>query len=545
MQQAFRWFMKGDQCKNLQELTHAVASNAIYPDVEIRGKRKQFIEYVRAFHRDSQIPLQADFEGIVLMSAHQPNFLPYSGVVRKVVLVHAVAEQLRKMLDTPVTELFCFADQDFARERWFREAQLPSVRNRNGVFNLRLSVSSTYYNKIMRAVPKPSNDELTKLKKELKGWARESYESVARHAKHLNFPVLEVDLNTFDITDVIDRAYDRSANAADFNAFFLAYLVAECGYGTAFSRFSECQQVFSDEMVFLLENYDQYAKLMAESSDNSSAKAPVPLWYHCPCGGKADIQIKFEPNDVLLAKCRACSRIVEFPGDLHAAVKEMSPQVSLRAEAMLMAFSGIGVSLYVGGHGGAEYLSRTEKIAEGLGVRFPVVSIWRPKDVYGGVGQLDAILELLRIQFQYNLAKDAKCDPAIVRDELDDIIADIDGVICALDNLKSAVANRKLHGFKERIATIVSMQNELKTQFERNQIARDRSIASNTRKTLNVIPSIVDYAINIGMTSTCAQWSQALSRHISFDADVPLRTNTSMDELFDETRQRCIGDLFE
>jgi len=164
--------------------------------------------------------------------------------------------------------------------------------------------------------------------------------------------------------------------------------------------------------------------------------------------------------------------------------------------------------------------------------------------MYGGVGQLDAVLELLRVRSQYNLVKDEKCDVEIVKGELDDILADIDGVICALDNLKSAVANRKLDGFKEKIATIVSMQNELRTRFERNQIARDRSIVGNAAKTLTVIPSIIDYATNIGIRSTCAQWSYALKTNISFKADVSLRTNTSMDTLFNSTKQLCTGDLF-
>ena len=164
--------------------------------------------------------------------------------------------------------------------------------------------------------------------------------------------------------------------------------------------------------------------------------------------------------------------------------------------------------------------------------------------MYGGVGQLDAILELLRVRSQYSLGKDKKCDVEIIQGELDDILADIDGVICALDNLKSAVANRKLHGFEEKIAMIVSMQNELRTRFKRNQIARDRSIAANTAKTLNVISSVIDYATNIGIRSTCAQWSHALKGNISFSADVPLRTNTSMDVLFDTIKQLCTGGLF-
>lgn len=123
----------------------------------------------------------------------------------------------------------------------------------------------------------------------------------------------------------------------------------------------------------------------------------------------------------------------------------MLPNVSLRAEAMLIAFSGIGVAFYIGGQGGVAYLNRAEKIAQALGVQFPVVATWRPKDVYGGVGQLDAILELLRITSQYNLANnDEKSDPVVAQSKIDDILADVDGAIGALENLKRTVANRKV-----------------------------------------------------------------------------------------------------
>ena len=50
-------------------------------------------------------------------------------------------------------------------------------------------------------------------------------------------------------------------------------------------------------------------------------------------------------------------------------------------------------------------ISVAAKIAEAPGVRFPVVSTWRPKDVYAGIGQLDAMLELLRIKAQYNCSE--------------------------------------------------------------------------------------------------------------------------------------------
>jgi len=538
--------MEGEECKNLEELTRTVVDNAIFPDNEMLGKRKTFAKHIEAFHDDSQIPLCIDLDGIVVMTAHQPNFFPYSGVVRKAVLMHAVAEHLRERLNCPVAELFCFADQDFADERWFREAQLPSVRNKNGTLSLHLSVADSYNNKILHAVPKPENDEIEKIKNEIQQWVSGSKESILKSSKRLGLDVPDVCLETRSVFELIDRAGERSTNAADFNAFFLAYLIEQSGYKTAFARFSECQQVFRDEIAFMLENVDQYARLMAESQKNPTPVPHTPIWYHCPCNGKADVEARSTHDCALVTRCRACNTTSEFKGNLRSALQQMLPNVSLRAEAMLIAFSGIGITFYVGGKGGAEYLRRAAKIAEALGVRFPVVSTWRPKDVYGGIGQLDAMLELLRIRAQYNLVQDdEKCDVAILQRELDDMLADIDQGICALDNLKSAVANRKVDGFKEKIGLIVNMQTQLKAQFERNKIARDRSIVANTKKTLSVIPSIIDYAVNIGVQSTTAQWLAALEQNTHFDKTLLLKTHTAMDALFDMTRQLCVGDLFE
>src|SRR5665811_1196466 len=73
----------------------------------------------------------------------------------------------------------------------------------------------------------------------------------------------------------------------------------------------------------------------------------------------------------------------------------------------------------------------------------------------------------------------------------------------------------------------------IRDRFERNKIARDHSIVTHTKNTVGMMPSIIDHAINIGMRSTAAQWLNALEGHIHFDEDVPLKTSTSMDALFD------------
>ncbi|MGZ4918938.1 MAG: hypothetical protein ACXVIP_01555 [Halobacteriota archaeon] len=538
--------MRGEDCSNLEQLAKVVIDNAVYPNKTMLIKRSAFVEHAKTFHHDACIPFDADYRGIILMSAHQPNLFPYSGVVRKLVLVHAVAEQLRNTLNSPVMELFCFADQDFADERYFREAQLPSVRSKSGTLALRLAVPPTYSKKLMRAVPKPDEAQIERLKNQIERWIKESTESIVKHCRQLGLYTPEIVLDTLPTFELIDQASEKSANMADFNAFFLAYLAQEYDFNTTFARFSECQQVFSEEITFILEHLDRYARLMAQPDNQSVPTTPAPIWYHCPCGGKADVRLMPTPHAGLIATCRACRATAEFKGDLRSSLEQMLPDISLRAEAMLLAFSGIGISYYVGGKGGTEYLRRANRVAEGLRMPFPIVSIWRPRDVYGGIGQLDAILELLRIRAEYNLSNDERtCNTSVLNSELNDLLLDIDQAISSLDKLKANVSSRKVDGFKEIIGEIVQIQHQLKVQLDRSKIARDRSIANNVTKTLGVIPSILDYTLNIGMERTAAQWLDTLQANRPFEANVPLMTNASSDELFGVLKQLCGGELLE
>jgi hypothetical protein len=524
--------MEREQCKNLEELTRSVRQRAVVPDSKMLDKRERFVDYVHKFHKESEIPVDINHGGIILMSAHQPNLFAYSGVVRKATLIHAVAESLRNSVNCPIAELFCFADQDFAAERWFRSAQLPSVKHKGGILELNLNVSKEYKNKTMFSVPIPDEAEIEKIKAEIRRWAIDSKNSVMHHCRFLGLQVPEIELDLTSVFDVIDKSYERSTNMADFNAFFLANVINDFGCDTAFARFSECQQVLFEEMAALLENLELYSKLMSEAYSEES-RVHTPIWYHCKCNGKADVEVKTLPEPAIAAKCRSCGTTYEFQGEIKTALKQMLPNISLRAEPMPIAFSGIGVSLYIGGVGGVEYLEAAEKVAHGLGVRFPVVAAWRPRDVYAGVGQLDAVLELLRINSEYNLVKEGElCDLKTVSGELSRILSHVDGAIAALNAVKADIARMKTDESKERIRFIVNIQNELKRTCELNKIARDLSLTQNVQQTLELIPSIIDYAINIGLKSTGDQWLEALKSKVDFDADIRLKINDASDSLF-------------
>ncbi len=538
--------MKGEDCSNLKQLVKVVLDNAVFPNKTMLNKRSALLEHVETFHQEARIPLDVDYRGVILMSAHQPNLFPYSGVVRKLVLVHAVAEQLRNTLNAPVMELFCFADQDFADERYFREAQLPSVRSKNGMLELRLAVPATYNNKLIRAVPKPDEAQIEGLKDQIKRWVKDSTESVMKHCHKLELPVPDTVLDMQTTFELIDQANEKSANMADFNSFFLAYLARECGLNVAFARFSQCQQVFIDEITFLLERFGRYVQLMEQASRHSAQATPAPIWYHCPCDGKADVELLSAPDSGLIATCRACRTTSAFEGDLRSSVKQMLPNMSLRAEAMLLAFSGVGITYYVGGKGGAEYLERAHRVANGLQMHFPVISIWRPRDVYAGIGQLDAILELLRVRAEYNLTNDlATCNASVLTSELSNLLSDIDRAVQTLDQLKATIASRKVDGYKETIGVIVQIQKQLKIHLNRSKIARDRSITNNITATLEVIPSILDYAVNIGIKRTATQWLDILQSNKPFEANVSLSTSASSDELFGAVKRLCDGELLE
>jgi len=524
--------MKRGQCKNLEELTRTVKEGVLLPNSNMLDTRERFIHHVKKFHMDSGIDVDINHDGIILMSAHQPNFFAYSGVIRKATLIHAVAEGLRNRVNCPVTELFCFADQDFADERWFRSAQLPSVKSKGGVLDLNLEVSKEYKNKTMFAVPRPAEDEIEKIKAEMQRWAFDSKNSVMNHCSSLGLQVPEIALDLSSVFDIIDKSYERSTNMADFNAFFLANVVKDFGYETVFARFSECQHVFFNEILTMLENLELYSKLMTESYGKES-KVNTPIWYHCKCNGKADVVVKKLSEQTIVAKCRSCGTTHEFRGEIKTALEQMLPNISLRAEPMLIAFSGIGVSFYVGGAGGAEYLEAAKKVAHGLGMPFPVVAIWRPRDIYAGVGQLDAALELLRINSEYNLVKES--EPRNVNatsGELSRIISNVDDAITSLNVIKADIVKMKIDGRKEKIRFIVDMQNKLKMMCDRNKMARDLSITQNVQKTLELMPSIIDYAVNIGLKSTGNQWLDALKNNIDFESDICLKTNDATDALF-------------
>lgn len=69
----------------------------------------------------------------------------------------------------------------------------------------------------------------------------------------------------------------------------------------------------------------------------------------------------------------------------------------------LVFFDGLKVCCYVGGVGGRIYLRQAKYVAEHMGTSFPPAVVWRPRDIYFGVGQLEALTTFRKLSGTFDV----------------------------------------------------------------------------------------------------------------------------------------------
>ena len=96
----------------------------------VRKNRVALSAFVEKFHRDcgtltpevqKKLDALSESDCVVVMSAHQPNLFAYSGVMRKISLTSALAQELEKRWKIPVVNFFGVADRSYRREDDLRE----------------------------------------------------------------------------------------------------------------------------------------------------------------------------------------------------------------------------------------------------------------------------------------------------------------------------------------------------------------------------------------------------------------------------------------
>jgi len=540
--------------KNFQELVDSCV--AFYEDnVEkmkldsVRRRRADLSFFVERFHRDCgtltpevQERLE-DLRGgdcVVVMSAHQPNLFAYSGVMRKATLIFVLAKELEKRLKVPVVNFFGVADQDFTDDRWVKSSLLPAVLRRDGLLSIHIKLPEKV---LLNSVSKPSRGLLDEWKGQIGSWLDEAVGSVERLGRLCGLSKLNphrgiLQGNFGSFWRIVEDSYKRSKSYSDFNAFVMSKIVNQVwGYDTLFSRFFECQQAFADEIAFLLSRNKDYSRLLEEAhgllsekgiSSGVSAEESrlVPFWYHCDCGSKVRLFSARRDGSLFgYGDCEGCGRHYELDfGTVDKPdVSDVASRISLRAISWILAFSkGLGSSCYVGGVGGVWYLMEVRYVADRLGIVLPPTPVWRPRDRYMGIGQLEASLKLKEM-----------CADLGVNDlsgAVDVLKSRITGAQTRLDNLefsKSSVIEKLQENpddeeLEEEVKRISLSQTEVKKSSNLSVVYRKLKILENVLVVLDLIPSIIDYAVNVGLKETSDQWVQYLNENGHLSSDVNL-----------------------
>ncbi len=170
---------------NLEELVQACVSfhernKDEMNSARVHERRSQLAGFARVFHDECgtltpsvQEKLEHLENGncIVLMTAHQPNFFAYSGVLRKATLNHVLARKLEGVLGVPVVSFFGIADQDFTDDRWVRSCELPAVQRSGGLLSLEVKLPDKL---MLNKVPKPRLELVAEWKSTIEGWLNEA-----------------------------------------------------------------------------------------------------------------------------------------------------------------------------------------------------------------------------------------------------------------------------------------------------------------------------------------------------------------------------------
>jgi hypothetical protein len=517
----------------------------------VRKRRADLSGFVEKFHKESgtltpEVQRKIDDlrsgDCVVVMSAHQPNLFAYSGVMRKITLISVLAKELEKRLKVPVVNFFGFADQDFTDDRWIKTSLLPAVLRRDGLLSIHIKLPDKV---LLNSVPKPPRRLLDDWKRQIEGWLDNTVGSVERLGKlcgltKLNLCKDDLDGNFGSFWSMVEDCYERSRLYSDFNAFVMSKIVNDAwGYDTLFSRFSECQQVFADEIGFLLSRYSDYSRFLEEAHGLLSAKGIssgvsaeesllIPFWYHCDCGSKVRLFSAQRDGSLFgIGDCEGCDCHYELDfGSLEKPdVSGVASRISFRAISWILAFSkGLGFSCYVGGVGGAWYLMEVKYIADRLGISLPPTPVWRPHDRYVGIGQLEASLKLRTLCAHLGVSNLSGA-VEVLKSQISEAQMCINHLEASknmfMEKSRDKPDDEKLN---EDLKKLSLSQTEVKRSSNLSVLYRKLKILENVPVVLDLFPSIIDYAVNVGLKETSDQWVQYLTESECLFSDVQVES---------------------
>jgi hypothetical protein len=457
---------------------------------------------------------------MLIVTAHQPNLFPFSGVMRKIVLANHLSKLVAKLKkaqgsnDFEVLCLFAVADHDFVHNKWIRSAELPAPLRRDGV--LRLNLQFREKSDLMlpsNRIPKPSKELLERWRSEIFEWIQENGSLATKYLRSIE-PESKTDvssqaLQSFrDFWELVETAHNYSANLSEFSSFLL-FLVSSKIWRIPmlFMNLSNFFPLLRREYLWFLENSEGFRSAILESEERLKAcevdsglpndlAELSPLWLRCKCGSK--YRLSFSERD-LSGKCLRCqSEIFLSLGEARELIEHSPELFEPRSISMPISLSrATHMSCYIGGIGSLGYLIHARTASIAMRVSFPPTPFWFVPDRFIGVEQLAAMHEIKRIAQTYKL-------------------------VSAETDLRHLESNAESLGSQLRAK--IETGEEKKTPVTQ----RDQQLLQRISKISHANPCMIGYAVDIGLDQLVAQWNKFLERVGNLHSEVPLESFCSL-----------------
>lgn len=480
-------------------------TQAIIPNKDAKSRVEEQIKLLK----------EAEPENVILlMSAHQPNLFPYSGVLRKIALLEAIKRRIKKLNGprTQIVSFFGISDRDLVNNRWIRSAEMPAPLRKEGV--LRLSINFNEKDKQLpsREVPQPKKQAIDLWKSQLLGCISENSILATKYARANNFGSGNLDFaknskqNFEEFWKHVEQVHEKTTSLAEFNSQLLAIVAHQIWQSPVpFVYFSDCFTTFGMEYKFLLENSKEYSETLKKTEAKftkdgiNTGITPdiadlLPFWFKCTnCGSR--YRVKHAGHGGATGQCVHCGKEFEYDKEELEQFVNKSPElIEPRSISMPICFSrAMDVACYISGIGGLGYITHTKLISEKLKSPLPTITFWYVPDKYVSVQTLAASLEVQKITELYNLGPLDLAPQKI-----------IEASQTALIRL-----NKKLK------AGLVS-----KTSVSE----RSKQVLESIPRSLHINACTIDYAVNIGLKQTYDQWNRYLDEDGRLHEPVPLRS---------------------
>lgn len=374
---------------------------------------KQILKISEKLHKKAGIKaykFTPNEESTVIESGHQPNFLPYPGVWKKVFLINYLSktsnEKFRFIYNVQIDEstnrlpLFGMYDYDQSTSKIMFQNKIPAMK-KEGFENIGFKVSKEDRWKRFNSIPKPSKKDFNKVIYKIK----KVYQTQNRDRLTL-------------LEEEMWKAYEKASDFPEMNIMLFMRISDFLGIEVAFFKYSD----LNDEGILVREWDDllrfgilRYNMLYNHALDILGGKEPnfryneeylAPFWYHCDCGGKIKLLFNAEWGGYR-GKCVICENEIKFhSSDLKQEYNRLSPRAVFRN---ILFPSGLGTSIYVSGTGGGlKYGKISDYMIDSMNsnkfnnldlpeLKKPVTVAWRSRDYYLGIVHSNFIREIKKV----------------------------------------------------------------------------------------------------------------------------------------------------